>query len=50
MEAGDTNRDSITRLRDSDMPPLLIQYIYNWITAPDGGWEEKHIYPDPLYQ
>ena len=26
------------------------EYIYAWITSPDGGWEEKHVYPDPLYQ
>jgi len=26
------------------------EYIYQWITSPDGGWEEKHLYPDPLYQ
>ncbi len=26
------------------------EYIYKWITAPDGGFEEKHIYPNPVYQ
>jgi branched-chain amino acid transport system substrate-binding protein len=26
------------------------EYLYAWITAPDGGWEEKHLFPDPLYQ
>ncbi len=25
------------------------EFIYKWITAPDGGWDEKRILPDPVF-
>jgi ABC-type branched-subunit amino acid transport system substrate-binding protein len=25
------------------------EFVYKWITAPDGGWDERRILPDPVY-
>jgi ABC-type branched-subunit amino acid transport system substrate-binding protein len=25
------------------------EFIYKWITAPDGGWDERRILPDPVF-
>jgi ABC-type branched-subunit amino acid transport system substrate-binding protein len=25
------------------------EFIYKWISAPDGGWDQKRIRPDPVY-
>jgi ABC-type branched-subunit amino acid transport system substrate-binding protein len=25
------------------------EFIYKWISAPDGGWDEKRILPDPVF-
>jgi ABC-type branched-subunit amino acid transport system substrate-binding protein len=25
------------------------EFVYKWITAPDGGWDERRILPDPVF-
>ena len=25
------------------------EFIYKWVSAPDGGWDQKRILPDPVY-
>ncbi|MDQ1565834.1 MAG: hypothetical protein QOF96_714, partial [Actinomycetota bacterium] len=26
------------------------EFLYKWVSAPDGGWDLKRIMPDPVYK